>query len=115
VARAVLFNDATLAPLGKPIVDVVATAKTDLKSGQVLDGIGKYTLYGLCENSDTTYREKLLPIGIADGCILKHDVPKDRVLTYNDIILPEGRLVDKLRQEQTDYFKMTEDQLETVS
>jgi predicted homoserine dehydrogenase-like protein len=112
VARAVLFNDATLAPLGKPYVDVVATAKTDLKAGQVLDGIGRYTLYGLCENSDITYRENLLPIGIAEGCILKHDIPKDQVLTYDDIILPEGRLIDKLRSEQNEYFKLHEASLQ---
>jgi predicted homoserine dehydrogenase-like protein len=86
----------------------VATAKTDLKAEQTLDGIGRYTLYGLCENSDTTYRENLLPIGIAEGCILKHDIPKDQVLTYDDIILPEGRLVDKLRKEQNEHFKLEE-------
>ena len=40
VARAVLFGDATIAPVGAPVVDVVATAKTDLEAGEVLDGLG---------------------------------------------------------------------------
>ena len=37
LARAVLFNDATMAPDGAPKVEVVATAKVDLKAGQTLD------------------------------------------------------------------------------
>jgi predicted homoserine dehydrogenase-like protein len=104
VARAVLFNDAALTPIGKPYVEVVATAKTDLKAGQVVDGIGHYMTYGLCENATTTAEQNLLPIGVAEGCVLKRDIPKDQVLTYDDVILPEGRLVDKLREEQAQYF-----------
>ena len=104
VARAVLFNDAALTPMGKPYVEVVATAKTDLKAGQVVDGIGYYMTYGLCENASTAAAQNLLPIGVAEGCVLKHDIPKDKVLTYDDVILPEGRTVDRLREEQAQYF-----------
>ena len=42
-----------------------------------------------------------LPMGVAEGCTLRHAVPKDRVLTYADVELPPGRLVDKLRAEQS--------------
>ncbi len=104
VARAVLFQDYVLSPLGGPIVDVVTTAKINLKAGETLDGIGYYMTYGQCENSDTTQKQNLLPIGLAEGCRLKRDVPKDVVLTYEDVELPEGRLCDKLRMEQNTYF-----------
>lgn len=106
VARAVLFQDAALTPLGRPYVEVVATAKSDLKEGQVLDGIGHYMTYGLCENADVRARENLLPIGIAEGCRLKRNIPKDQVLTYDDVELPAGRLVDQLRKEQELHFGM---------
>ncbi len=89
LARAVLFNDAVMAPLGKPMVDVVASAKIDLKAGETLDGIGYYMTYGQCENADEAIRENLLPMGLAEGCKLKHDVPKDAVLTYDDVIFPK--------------------------
>lgn len=105
VARAVLFHDAALTPLGKPMVDVVATAKIDLKKGEKIDELGGYMTYGLCENYETSLAEELLPIGLAEGCILKNDVPKDQVLTYADVILPENRLCDKMRAEQIEYFK----------
>lgn len=104
VARAVLFQDYVLSPLGAPIVDVVTTAKIDLKAGETLDGIGYYMTYGQCENSHVVQEQNLLPMGLAEGCRLKRDIPKDQVLTYDDVELPEGRLCDKLRAEQNAYF-----------
>ncbi|RUR84985.1 NAD(P)H-dependent oxidoreductase [Chlorogloeopsis fritschii PCC 9212] len=104
VARAVLFKDYVLSPLGAPVVDVVTTAKIDLKAGETLDGIGYYMTYGQCENSQIVQEQNLLPIGLAEGCRLKRDIPKDGVLTYDDVELPQGRLCDKLRSEQNAYF-----------
>lgn len=104
VARAVLFHDATISPLGSPRVDVVANAKRDLKAGEKLDGMGYFMTYGVAENSDTTYSEKLLPIGLAEGCTLVRDVQKDSTLTYDDVEIPEGRLIDRLRAEQNQLF-----------
>ena len=104
VARAALFQDAAITPAGSPMVEVIATAKTDLKAGAVLDGLGWYMTYGQCENSDIARANKLLPIGIAEGCILKRDMLKDDVLTYDDVMLPKGRLCDELRRAQDDYF-----------
>jgi predicted homoserine dehydrogenase-like protein len=103
-ARAVLFGDAAIAPLGAPCVDVVAAAKIDLKADQKLDGLGHYMTYGLCENADVVQDQNLLPIGLAEDCRLKRDIPKDQVLTYEDVELPMGRLSDKLRAEQNEYF-----------
>jgi predicted homoserine dehydrogenase-like protein len=104
VARAVLLADPTLTPLGRPSVDVITAAKIDLKNGQVLDGLGCFHTYGLCENYDTSLLKRYLPIGLAEGCTLKRDIPKDKIITYDDVILPAGRLSDKLRQEQLEYF-----------
>lgn len=104
VARAVLFGDAAIAPLGPPVVDVVAAAKVDLRAGQILDGIGAYTVYGLAENHDVVEQEGLLPMGLAEGCRLRYDVSRDAVVTYANVELPEGRLSDRLRSEQTERF-----------
>ena len=48
--------------------------------------------------------ENLLPLGVAPGCRLRRDVPKDHAITYDDVDLPAGRLVDKLRAEQAEMF-----------
>jgi len=103
VARAVLFNDAALTPIG-PFVEVITTAKIDLKAGDMIDGIGHYMTYGLCENADVCHKEKLLPIGVAEGCILKNNIDKDKAITYEDVIVPKHRLIDTLRKEQQKYF-----------
>ncbi len=103
-ARAIMFGDAAIVPLGAPCVDVVAAAKIDLKAGQVIDGLGYYMTYGLCENSDVVQSQNLLPIGLAEGCRLKQDIKKDQVLTYSDVVVPEGRLCDELRVEQNSHF-----------
>jgi predicted homoserine dehydrogenase-like protein len=100
VARAVLFEDATIAPVGAPTVEVVATAKQDLRAGAVLDGLGGYDTYGQAERADLTAVENLLPMGLAEGARLRVDLPRDRVLRYADVDLPAGRLVDRLRAEQ---------------
>jgi predicted homoserine dehydrogenase-like protein len=105
VARAVLFGDAALQPAGPPTVEVLTVAKRDLSAGQTLDGLGGYDTYGVAERADVTARDRLLPMGVAEGCVLLHDVPKDQALTYTDVRLPEGRLIDRLREEQA---KITE-------
>ena len=104
VARAVLFGDAAITPSEGLRVDVVATAKIDLKEGEVLDGMGYYMTYGQAENADVVASEKLLPIGLAEGCRLKRAIAKDEVIRYADVELPEGRLCDELRAEQNRYF-----------
>ncbi|HEU5450928.1 MAG TPA: Gfo/Idh/MocA family oxidoreductase [Terriglobales bacterium] len=104
VARAVLFRDATVSPLGAPVCDSVAIAKRDLKAGEVLDGLGGFTCYTLIENYDQSLREQALPIGVSEGCVLTRDVAKDQLVTYADVKLPAGRLCDRLRREQQEFF-----------
>jgi len=104
VARAVLFQDAALAPLAGPRVEVVATAKTDLQAGATIDGLGGYLTYGLAENAITARAQDLLPIGLAQGCTLRGNIAKDAVLTFADVVLPLDRLCDRLWREQMERF-----------
>jgi predicted homoserine dehydrogenase-like protein len=101
-ARAVLFGDSALQPLGAPTVEVITRAKRDLKAGEVLDGLGHYMTYGECERADVTLAENLLPLGVAEGCRVTRDLPRDACLTYDDVEVPSGRLVDQLRVEQAE-------------
>jgi predicted homoserine dehydrogenase-like protein len=103
-ARAALFQDPVIAPRGAPVCEVLTVAKRDLKAGEVLDGIGGFTAYGVIENADLCREMGALPMGLADGCRLRVDVPKDRPVRFGDVDLPEGRLSDRLWEEQVGRF-----------
>jgi predicted homoserine dehydrogenase-like protein len=104
IARAVLFEDATVAPKGALVCEVCAIAKRDLQPGEVLDGLGGFMTYGVIDGAAVAQRENLLPAGIAEGCRLVRAVAKDEPICYADVELPKGRVVDRLRQEQAERF-----------
>lgn len=103
VARAVEFHDPTVTPDVGHVLDVCAAAKRDLVAGETIDGIGWYCTYGLAVNADQAAADGLLPMGLAEGCRVVRDVPKDRLLTWDDVEVPEGRLVDELRRRQAQH------------
>lgn len=104
VARVVLCGDPVIQPLDGPRVEVVATAKTALKEGTVIDGLGGFHTYGQAEAYAVAQAGRLLPMGLAEGCRLKRAVAKDAVLTRDDVDLPPDRLADRLRAEQDALF-----------
>ena len=104
-ARAVLFRDAAIQPIGGPVCEVLTIAKRDLKGGERLDGIGGFTCYGVLENADTFRAGGFLPMGLAEGSVLRRDVLKDEPIGYGDVERPLGRLSDMLRAEQDHMFR----------
>ena len=106
-ARAALFGDAAIAPRGAPVCEVMTCAKRDLKAGEVLDGIGGFMTYGVLENRDVFESAEFLPMGLSDGCRVMRDVVRDEPLSRADVEIPAGRLVDRLRAEQTRVFPVT--------
>jgi predicted homoserine dehydrogenase-like protein len=106
VARAALFGEAAVAPLGAPVCEVATHAKRDLTEGQTLDGVGGFDCYGLIENASTFRAENLLPIGLAEGCRLRRDVTRDAPIRLADVETPAGRLCDALYAEQVRNFAL---------
>ena len=105
IARAALLGDATIKPLRQaPKVEVITVAKRDLKAGETLDALGGYTYYGECEKAPIVAAENLVPVGLAEGCVLTRDIAKDEAISYADVTVPAGRLADELRAEQDATF-----------
>jgi predicted homoserine dehydrogenase-like protein len=100
IGRAALFQDPTVASQAGPRCEVVAVAKKDLKAGETIDGIGGFTVYGLIENSRTARALEALPMGLAEGAVLKRAISKDSVVTAADVQMPAERLSDRLWAEQ---------------
>jgi len=104
IARVELFADSTGSAIGGPFVEVCAVAKRDLQAGEVLDDYGHYMTYGEAVNATEMKERRYLPQGLVEGCRLTRDVPRDTVIRYTDVVLPAGRLADRLYEEQTAYF-----------
>ena len=113
-ARAALFRDAAIAPAGGPVCEVMTVAKRDLRAGDVLDGIGGFTCYGVLENRPVFQRGGFLPMGLAEGCRTRRDIHKDEPITYSDVEVPGGRLADELRAEQDHLFASAEQPVGTL-
>jgi predicted homoserine dehydrogenase-like protein len=104
IARVALFRDPVAKPLGGPVVEVCAVAKRDLKAGEVLDDYGMYMTYGEAVNAEEMCEQRYLPEGLVEGCKLVRDISKDGVIRYDDVVLPQGRISDRLRAEQYRHF-----------
>jgi len=105
VARAYFYDEPTITPDHGLVSEVITLAKKDLKAGEIIDGIGRYTVYGLIERYGKAKNENLLPIGISEGCILKKDIEKDKPIEYNDVSLVKNSLLQKFRRSQDKLHK----------
>jgi predicted homoserine dehydrogenase-like protein len=79
--------------------DVVATAKRDLKPGDVLDGEGGYTVWGKLLPSDTSMRTGGLPLGLAHDVKVVRPVAKGQSLCWDDVAMDTTTHAYRLRKE----------------
>ena len=87
--------------------DVVATAKRDLKSGEMLDGEGGYTVVGRADAARIrAQRLEALPLGLRTG-----KVPPDAAgrqgpgATWGDVAVDAGTAAYRLRREMETTLK----------
>ena len=105
VARCVIDGEHTIAPMGGLVSECVAVAKKDLQAGELLDGIGGYTAYGLVAAKDESDANDFVPIGlITEGTKMLKSAKKGQILTRDMIELDTGTLIYQLRQEQDKLF-----------
>jgi hypothetical protein len=79
--------------------DAVATAKRDLKPGEMLDGEGGYAVWANAIPASKSLALGALPIGLAHNVKLKRPVAKDTVVRFADVELASDLDVVALRQE----------------
>lgn len=100
IGRAVIHQDPTVAPLAGPVCEVVTVAKRDLKAGERLDGVGGFCSYGLIDNRAAARAADALPIGLSEDCVLRRDIAKDDVISFDDVVSPRDRSAEMLWREQ---------------
>jgi predicted homoserine dehydrogenase-like protein len=79
--------------------DVAATAKRDLRAGEILDGEGGAMVWGKCIPAARSLAENALPIGLAHGVRLLTNVKKGTSLRQSDVALDVTLDAVKLRRE----------------
>lgn len=105
VAKAVIDQQPTIVPKGGLVAEVITIAKKDLKAGQNLDGIGGYTVYGLIEKHEVAKEINALPVCLINkDTVLKQDVKKGDVITYDMVELNESSFLLQLRKLQDKLF-----------
>ncbi|MCZ2292785.1 MAG: Gfo/Idh/MocA family oxidoreductase [Burkholderiales bacterium] len=79
--------------------DVVATAKRDLKVGEVLDGEGGYTVWGKLQPARASLAAGGLPLGLAHDVRLVRPVRQGQSLVWDDVAIDTGTRAYALRRE----------------
>ncbi len=85
--------------------DVVATAKRDLKPGELLDGEGGYTVWGKLLPADKSVTMGGLPLGLAHDIKVVRPVKKGQSLCWDDVAVDKNTHAYKIRQELETKFK----------
>jgi predicted homoserine dehydrogenase-like protein len=103
VASAALRREATGAPTGFRS-DVVATAKKDMRRGEMLDGEGGFCVWGKQTPAGRSLDEGLLPLGLAHNVKLKRDVAAGSALKWADVEYDPHDVAVKVRREMEAAF-----------
>jgi predicted homoserine dehydrogenase-like protein len=79
--------------------DVVATAKSDLTVGTVLDGEGGYTVWGRLLPSEKSMKIGGLPLGLAHNVRVIRPVRQGQSLCWDDVAVDETTHAYRIRRE----------------
>ena len=103
-ARAVLFGDAAVRPIGPPVAEVVAMAKRDLEPGDELDGVGGFTWYGLIDNASAVARDGVATMPDVEGAVVTRPVEKGKAIPLDSIASNDATFLAELRRRQNAVF-----------
>ena len=84
--------------------DVVATAKRDLRPGEMLDGEGGYTVWGKLLPADASVCMGGLPLGLAHDVKVVRPVKKGQSLSWSDVTMDTTTHAYKVRREMENLF-----------
>jgi predicted homoserine dehydrogenase-like protein len=104
VASVGLRNEATGCPDGFR-ADAVASAKRDLKAGEMLDGEGGYTVVGKLMPAAESLRIGGLPIGLAHRVKLTNAIKAGAPVTWKDVVIDETMPAVRLRREMEQLYR----------
>ena len=84
--------------------DVVATAKRDLKKGEILDGEGGYTVWGKLMPAKDSMKIGGLPIGLAHHAKLKHSIKRGEQIKWTNVEIDQSSEAYTVRRQMESLF-----------
>jgi predicted homoserine dehydrogenase-like protein len=99
-ARAVLYGKADMVPLARPVAEVCAIAKRDLKAGERLDAIGETSYRSWTMTCEDGRAQKAIPCGLLEGGIVTKDIKRDGLITYDNCTVDESQKIVEVRRLQ---------------
>jgi predicted homoserine dehydrogenase-like protein len=103
VASAALRHEPTGAPTSFRS-DVAATAKRNLKQGEVLDGEGGFCVWGKQTPADVSLDRGYFPLGLAQNVKLKRDIAEGERLKWSDVEFDPNDTAVRVRREMEAAF-----------
>ena len=99
-ARAVLYGKADMVPLSKPVAEVCALAKKDLKPGDRLDQIGQYTYRAWVMTREEAKANLAIPCGLLEDAVVTAPIAKGELITQNNAQVAKDSKIVELRAMQ---------------
>jgi predicted homoserine dehydrogenase-like protein len=99
-ARVVLYGKADMVPLPKPVAEVCAVAKKDLKPGDKLDAIGEYCYRAWIMTVPEAREAQAIPCGLLHGASVIKPIAKGQLITTANTAVPAGSKIAELRARQ---------------
>jgi predicted homoserine dehydrogenase-like protein len=103
-ARAVLYNEAEMFPLPRPIAEVCARAKRDLQPGELLDAIGETSYRSFAMTAQDARAANGWPVGMLHGGKVTSPIAKGELITRDKVALDADTPLMKMRLEMEAMF-----------
>lgn len=99
-ARVVLYGKPDMVPLSKPVAEVCAVAKKDLKLGDTLDAIGEYCYRAWIMTAGDAREAQAIPCGLLHGATVTKAIAKGQLITTANTAVPANSRIAELRARQ---------------
>ncbi|CAM1655430.1 Aspartate/homoserine dehydrogenase [Bartonella apis] len=99
-ARVMLYGKADMVPLDRPVAEVCAVAKKDLKPGDKLDFIGLYTYRAWNMTVGDARKHQAIPCGLLEGATVTAPIKKNELITVKNAAINEDQWIARLRKKQ---------------
>ena len=99
-ARVVLYGKADMVPLAKPVAEVCAVAKKDLKPGDTLDAIGEYCYRAWIMTAPEARAANAIPCGLLHSAKATKSIKKGELITRTNVEVSADSKIAVLRARQ---------------